>query len=224
VSDSQLGGRDDVAYLAPMAVFLLFTQIGVWWPQLYAVSYVAKTIIVALVLIACWKYYTKIRWDYWWLGALMGVVGVVQWVGMEKLLLHYVPHYPRFSVEPYNPVTAIASPGWRWAFVGVRWAGASLLVPVMEELFWRDFAWRSIIAPADFKLAALGEVDWAAFALVTLLFASVHVQWITALVWGSMIAGLLVLTRSLGACIIMHGMTNFLLGLYVLKTGEWYFW
>jgi len=70
----------------------------------------------------------------------------------------------------------------------------------------------------------VGELDWAAIALVALLFASLHVQWITALVWGSMIAGLLVLTRSLGACIIMHGMTNFLLGLYVLKTGEWYFW
>jgi CAAX prenyl protease-like protein len=224
VSDSQLRGRDDVAYLAPMAVFLLFTQIGVWWPQIYAVSYVARTIIVALLLMVFWKHYTKICWDYWWLGALMGVVGVVQWVGMEKLLLHVVPHYPRLSVEPYNPMTAIASPGWRWAFVGVRWAGASLLVPVMEELFWRDFAWRSIIAPADFKLAAVGELDWAAIALVALLFASLHVQWITALVWGSMIAGLLVLTRSLGACIIMHGMTNFLLGLYVLKTGEWYFW
>jgi uncharacterized protein len=224
VSDSPPRGRDDVAYLLPMVAFLLLTQVGIWWPGTYVVSYVAKTLLVAALLIVSWKHYTAIRWDYWWLGALLGIVGVVQWVGMEKLLLQHFPHYPRFGVEPYDPTTAIPSPGLRWAFIGVRWAGASLLVPVMEELFWRDFAWRSVIAPADFKLADVGEMDWGAIALVTLLFCSVHVQWMTALVWGAMIAGLLVLTRSLGACIIMHGMTNFLLGLYVLKTGDWYFW
>jgi CAAX prenyl protease-like protein len=154
----------------------------------------------------------------------MGVLGIVQWVGMEKLLLYIAPHYPRPEVEPYNPFLAIASPAWRWSFIAVRLASATLLVPVMEELFWRDFAWRTLIAPVDFKLADVGEVDWKAILIVSLIFASVHVQWITALVWGIIIAGLLVLTRSLGACIIMHAVTNLLLGLYVLKTGDWYFW
>jgi hypothetical protein len=46
----------------------------------------------------------------------------------------------------------------------------------------------------------------------------------TAIVWGLMVGGLLMLTRSLGACILMHAVTNFLLGWYVLKTGDWYFW
>jgi hypothetical protein len=59
---------------------------------------------------------------------------------------------------------------------------------------------------------------------VSLLFATVHVQWMTAIVWGLMIAALLVYTRSLGACIIAHGVTNFLLGGYVLFTKNWYFW
>jgi hypothetical protein len=39
-----------------------------------------------------------------------------------------------------------------------------------------------------------------------------------------MIAVLLVRTKSIGACIIAHGVTNFLLGLYVLRTHEWFFW
>jgi len=207
-----------------MAAFGIFTAIGAQWPRLYAASYIAKTILTAMLLVALRRSYTKIRWDYWWLGALMGVVGIVQWVGMEKLLLHVAPHYPRPGIEPYNPFESIASPAWRWAFIAVRWGAAALLVPVMEELFWRDFLWRSLIAPVDFKLAAVGEVDWKAILLVSLIFCSVHVQWATAFVWGLMIAGLLVTTRSLGACIIMHGVTNFLLGLYVLRTGDWYFW
>jgi hypothetical protein len=46
----------------------------------------------------------------------------------------------------------------------------------------------------------------------------------TAIGWGLMIAALLVYTRSLGACIIAHGVTNLLLGGYVLYTKSWYFW
>jgi hypothetical protein len=52
----------------------------------------------------------------------------------------------------------------------------------------------------------------------------VHVQWLTAIVWGLMVALLLVRTRSLGACIIAHAVTNLLLGAYVLWTGDWSFW
>jgi uncharacterized protein len=216
--------RDDVAYILPMAVFLLFTQVGVSWPSLYQASYVTKTLIVAVMLIVLWPHYTKIKWDYWWLGIVFGVLGVVQWVGMEKLLLHFWPHYPRLSTEAANPFAQIHSDSLRWTIIGIRWGGAFLLVPVMEELFWRDFLWRTVQAPNDFKLAKVGETDWMACLIVSLIFSAVHIQWMTAIVWGLMVGGLLMLTRSLGACIIMHAVTNFLLGWYVLRTGDWYFW
>jgi CAAX prenyl protease-like protein len=94
----------------------------------------------------------------------------------------------------------------------------------MEEYFWRDFLWRTIAAPNDFKMIRVGEWDLKAFIIVTLAFSSVHIQWITAIVWGTMIALLLVRTRSLGPCIIAHGVTNFLLGIYVLVWHDWQFW
>jgi membrane protease YdiL (CAAX protease family) len=54
----------------------------------------------------------------------------------------------------------------------------------------------------------------------------VHIQWITAVVWAVMIGLLLLKTRSIGSCIIAHGVTNFLLGAYVLfwTPHDWYFW
>ena len=107
----------------------------------------------------------------------------------------------------------------------MRMATAALLVPVMEELFWRDFLWRTIIAPNDFKLAQVGEWDWKAFVGVSLFFATVHGNWwLTSIIWAMMIGWLLVRTRSLGACIIAHGVTNFLLAIYVLYTRDWAFW
>ncbi|HTL29377.1 MAG TPA: CAAX prenyl protease-related protein [Tepidisphaeraceae bacterium] len=216
--------RDDLAYIAPMGAFMLFTWLGGHWPQFYPASYVFKTSIVPLLLIYFWKRYTKIRWTHLWLGAIVGVLGIVQWVGMEKLLWKLGWTWATLSVEPFDPTKAIENQPLLWSFIAIRWAGATLLVPVMEELFWRDYAWRTIIAPNDFKLASVGEWDPRAYFIVPAIFAFVHVQWLTAIVWALMIGALLVRTKSLGACIIAHAVTNFLLGAYVLWTKEWIFW
>jgi uncharacterized protein len=216
---------DDFAYMIPMAVFLALTWPGTHWPAFFPASYIIKTILTAGCLIWLWPQYTKISWSYSWLGVIVGIVGLVQWVGMEKALLHFWPNYPRASLESFDPFTHFSSPVMTWTFVVVRLLGPALVVPFMEEFFWRDFLWRTIIAPNDFKLAAIGEWDWRAFVVVTAVFASVHMQmWITAFVWGAMIALLLVRTKSLGACIVAHGVTNLLLGFYVLYTHDWAFW
>jgi hypothetical protein len=214
----------DGAYILPMAVFLLFTFAGGHWPGFFNVSYIIKTLLAGALLVLLRRHYTKINWSYAWLGVIMGVLGVVQWVGMEKLLLHVWPNYPRPGAAPLDPFTENLSPVMRWVFISIRLLGPTLVVPFMEEYFWRDFLWRTIIAPNDFRMAAVGERDWKAIAIVTLAFASVHIQWMTAIVWGLMIAVLLLRTRSLGACIIMHGVTNLLLGIYVVYTHDWQFW
>ena len=216
---------EDLAYILPMAVFLLFTWAGVQWPSFFPASYIAKTILAAALLIYLRPFYTRIRWNHWWLGVIMGVLGIVQWVGMEKLLLHFWPHFPEIAGEPRDLTKVFASPAVAWSFIALRWAGAALVVPFMEELFWRDFCWRSIIAPNDFKLAAVGEWDWKAFVIVPLIFAVVHGNWwLTAIGWGFMVGGLLAYTKSLGACIIAHATTNLLLGVYVLYSKQWSLW
>lgn len=212
------------AYVLPMGLFLGFTQLGVSFPSLYPLSYVLKTVVVAIALIVLWPRYTKIRWNHWWLGVIVGVVGLFQWVGMQLWLQRFEFFKP--SEDVFNPMVYFdGRPALMWSFIAVRIAGASLLVPVMEELFWRDFLWRTILAPNDFKLARVGEWGWQPFLGVSLAFCVVHGNWwATSIVWALMIAGMLVYTRSLGACIIAHGVTNFLLALYVLYTRQWFFW
>jgi hypothetical protein len=217
-------GVRELAYVLPMGVFLVLTQVGAWWPSLYIVSYIAKTLVVAALLVALRRYYSPIRFNGWWLGVIVVIIGIVQWVGTEKMLLHIWPDYPRMAAEPIDPFGAFASSGLAYSFIAFRWAAAVLVVPVMEELFWRDFLWRSIAAPADFRLANVGEWDASAFLIVAGLFATVHVQWLTALIWALLIGLLLLKTRSLGACILAHAVTNLLLGAYVLWTHDWYFW
>ena len=60
---------------------------------------------------------------------------------------------------------------------------------------------------------------------VSLAFAVVHGNWwLTSIVWALMIGALLMYTKSLGACIIAHAVTNLLLAVYVLRYRDWAFW
>ena len=216
--------RDDLAYLLPMAVFMVFTWAGGNWKSLYPLTYVAKTVVVAAMLFAFRRLYTRVRWNYWWLGLIVGVIGIFQWVPMQLWLQQFPFFKPPKPEDVFNPFRDIPA-AWVWAFIGVRIVGAVLVVPVMEELFWRDFLWRQILAPNDFKLAKVGEWAWPPFLIVAGAFAVVHGNWwLTSIVWALMVGTLLVYTKSLGACIIAHATTNLLLAGYVLWTKDWAFW
>ncbi|MCS7033661.1 MAG: CAAX prenyl protease-related protein [Phycisphaerae bacterium] len=218
---------DDWAYMLPMFTFLGFVWLGSTYPQWYPHTYVARCICAGTLLVLFWRQYTPISWNGWWLGLIVGIVGIFQWVGMQLLLQRLLPDL--FAPDParvFDPTAAFSSPLAYQGFLVIRWIiGASLIVPVMEELFWRDFVWRTIIAPSNFKLARIGERDWKAFFGVAFVFAVVHGNWwLTSIVWALLIGWLLLRTKSIGACIVAHSTTNFLLGAYVLYTRDWSFW
>jgi len=214
---------DFQAYVVPMAIFMTITLIGESWQSIYPWTYLLKTVLVPAAMWFLWPRYTAIRWDYWWLGIVVGVVGVFQWVGMQLYLQQFPFFEPsRHAFDPFEHFQG--QDAVRWAFIGVRTAGAALVVPVMEELFWRDFLWRMILA-ADFKRIKIGTWAWAPFLGVTVGFSLVHGNWwLTSIVWALMIGVLLVKTRSLGACIIAHATTNLLLAAYVVDSHQWFFW
>ena len=215
---------DEVAYVAPMLSFLALIWVGTTWESLYAPAYVARAIVAAALLILFRRHYTRIRWNHWWLGLIVGVIGIFQWVGMQLWLQNHIEHF-KPAPDAFNPFVTFKTAAGAWSFITVRVASAVLIVPFMEELFWRDYLWRQILAPNNFKLAEVGEFEWSAFLGVSIAFCFVHGNWWpTAIVWGLMIAALLVYTKSLGACIIAHAVTNLLLAAYVLKTHDWTFW
>ena len=222
--------RDDIAYVLPMLAFLVLIWVGSTWKFLYAPAYVGRAVLAAILLVAFRRYYTKIRWNAWWLGVIVGIVGVFQWVVMQRWIEANFGHLPTLRPpspdDVFNPFRDIGGgPAIVWSFIAVRVAGAVLVVPVMEELFWRDYLWRQILSPNDFKLASVGEWGWAPFLVTSILFCTVHGHWWpTAIVWGLMVAGLLVYTKSLGACVIAHAVTNGLLAAYVLRSHDWSFW
>ena len=106
---------------------------------------------------------------------------------------------------------------------GLRLGGIVLVVPVMEELFWRGFLMRWLIAE-DFASVPLGTYHAFSFWATTVCFASVHgSEWPLGLVVGVLYGAWFVRTKSLGSIMVAHGTTNFLLALYCLASGDWHF-
>lgn len=110
-----------------------------------------------------------------------------------------------------------------WPLVAVRWVGAALVVPVMEELFWRSFLMRWVERP-QWETVSPQRVGLRAVVLSTFVFMLAHTLWLAAIVAGLAYAWLYVRTGTLWAPVIAHAVTNGVLGAWVVATRQWQFW
>jgi CAAX prenyl protease-like protein len=122
---------------------------------------------------------------------------------------------------PFGPLTATGAIDW--PLVVVRWVGATLLVPVMEELFWRSFLMRWIERPV-FEAVDPQRVGAKAIVLATFVFMLAHTLWLAAIVAGLAYAWLYLRSGKLWLAVIAHAVTNGALGVWVVATGNWQFW
>jgi len=147
---------------------------------------------------------------------ISGFAVFVLWVNMDW-------DFARFGGgEPFNPLS-IEDSAQRSFYMASRLLGAALVVPVMEELFWRSFLIRYIDKP-DFMSVPVGRFSLAAFAFTTLLFGLEHNMVAAGLMAGAAYNALLYSTRSVTHCVLAHAVTNLSLGVYVMMTGNWQFW
>jgi hypothetical protein len=121
----------------------------------------------------------------------------------------------------FTPLTAAGTIDWPLA--AVRWVGAALVVPVMEELFWRSFLMRWIERPV-FEGVDPQRVGAKAIVLSTFVFVLAHTMWLAAIVAGLAYAWLYVRSGKLWLPVIAHAATNGALGAWVVATGNWQFW
>lgn len=121
----------------------------------------------------------------------------------------------------FVPLDAQGRPDW--ALIALRWIGAALVVPVMEELFWRSFLMRWFDRPV-FEGVDPTHVTLKAVALSTFVFVLAHTQWLAALVAGLAYAGLYRWRGRLWTAVIAHATTNAALGAWVVTSGQWRFW
>ena len=102
---------------------------------------------------------------------------------------------------------------------------AVMIVPVVEELFWRGFILRAFVNWDRFDQVPLGRFTWMAFLGSSLLSVVQHPgNWGVSMVCWMLFNGLFYWRKSLLCLMITHGVTNLALYWYVVRTGDWQFW
>jgi CAAX protease family protein len=184
--------------------------------------YPIKAGLVGLILILLAKNYNEIRLrDFTRIGhtavsILSGLVIFVLWINMDWGFATLG------NPQGFNP-NVINDDGMRTLIVVTRMAGAVLVVPVMEELFWRSFLLRYVI-DSDFSKINIGRFTWPSFLIITALFGLEHNHYLAGMMAGAAFSALLYHTRSIAQCILSHAVANLALGVYVLQSGQWQFW
>ena len=220
--------RAALARVVPFAVFMLLLGLrgalpadGSWgidprW--VYAVT----VLVVGGLLAWWWRDYgelsTQLRPTLQEAGLAIAVGGLVfgLWIKLDAPWMRLGE-----ATAPFFPLDVQGE--LMWPLIGVRWIGAALLVPVMEELFWRSFLMRWI-ENGQFEAVLPQRVGLKAVVLSTFVFMLAHTLWLAAIIAGLAYAWLYVRSGKLWLPVIAHAVTNGLLGVWVVMTGNWAFW
>lgn len=175
--------------------------------------------VAALLLAFSWRHYHELQLALPGHGPLL--VGVAAGLFVFVLWINLDASWMSIGLGPgYDPSTHGAID---WLLVASRIAGAVLVVPVMEELFWRSFLMRWIEA-ADFEAVEPARVGLKGLLVSSLLFGVEHSLWLAGIVAGLAYAFLYMRYRNLWSAVVAHAVTNGLLGAWVAATGNWSFW
>ena len=209
------GAAEGARYLAQQGMLTLE-------PSTLYYLYPVKAVAVALLLFAYRGAYHELSWGQLAnlklsaAAVLIGLLTFVIWIRTDWTIAVAGP--PQGFDPGLLPAGAV-----RLGMTASRVAGAVLVVPLMEELFWRSFLLRYLVDP-DFESVPLGRFSWFSFLTATLLFGLEHNLILAGMIAGAIYSALLYKTRSLSQCVLAHAVTNLALAGYVLYTGSWYFW
>ena len=151
--------------------------------------------------------------------SLAGAIVFLLWISPQQFL----GFGPRLN--GFNPDIFSNLPSLYWSTVMFRFLRLVVVVPFVEEIFWRGFLLRYLIDD-NFERVAFGTFSWLSFSIVTLGFVFSHsaADWPAALVTGIIYNGVAYRTKSLSSCVLTHAITNLVLGVWIMKTQQWGFW
>ena len=204
----------------------------------YPWVYTLKIALTMVAIMLVWPAYRQFPFKVSWLAVAVGVVGVVLWIGITKLGLEH-RFWQQFELmwvrlggessefierPAFNPFVHYDSdPMAAWCFLSIRFFGLAIVVPVIEEFFIRGFLMRYFVA-RDWWKVSIGDVTKAAVIAGTVFPMLMHpAEIFAAAVWFSLVTWLMIRTRNIWDCVVAHAVTNGLLGVYVVLSGEWYF-
>jgi CAAX prenyl protease-like protein len=221
--------RPATGRVVPFVIFIAFIALAETIGERFAAFgvdprwiYAARPVAVGAALWFFWRGYTELH-------SLAGITrrgllaAVVSGLAVFVLWINLDFGWAAIGKSHGLDPSASSGQGLDWGLVAFRFAGLALVVPVMEELFWRSFVLRWIDRH-DFLAMDPGKVSVRAIIICSALFASEHHLWLAGLIAGLVYTVIYTRSGNLWLPTISHATTNAALAVWILATGNWQFW
>jgi CAAX prenyl protease-like protein len=212
-------------WVVPFAVFMVLLAVvpKLGLPPLADLS--IRLVLPALAVLLFSRQLLSFRFTSPGMSVLLGVGVFALWVAPDLLFAGWRGHW-LFQNSIFGMLESTLPPEARTdpVALALRIARAAIVVPVVEELFWRGWLMRWIIN-ADFEKVPLGAYARNAFWITAALFAVEHgAFWEVGFLAGAVYNWWMVRTKNVNDLILAHAVTNACLAAFVLATGRWEFW
>ncbi|MCC6389235.1 MAG: CAAX prenyl protease-related protein [Bryobacterales bacterium] len=212
-------------YVLPFLTFLVFLALDGRIGLSPAADYTLRVVMLSAVLWFGSRKVITLRVRHWAGSLALGLLTFAVWIAPDLI----APGWRQTALFHNFLIGSAAAPAGGYATLSAaalsfRALRAVVLVPIIEELFWRAWLMRWLIRP-DFLSVPLGAFTVQSFWITAVLFAAEHgTYWDVGLAAGILYNWWMVRTKSLGDCIFVHAVTNAALSAYVLLSGNWQYW
>jgi hypothetical protein len=220
-----------LARILPFVLFVLLTfGQGRFGPDSAYWIYLLKTLVGIWLIFEMRPFIAEMRWSFSAEAVIVGIAVFVIWVGIsgdwttQASLLSKLglTHSSTATTPVWNPEASFG-PALAGFFIAVRILGSALVVPPIEEAFYRSFLYRYFASP-NFLSVPLNKFLPVPFLATAAVFGISHNEWLAGIICGAAYQWLVIRKNRLGDAMTAHAITNFLLGVWVVWRHAWNFW
>lgn len=208
-------GNPAAPYLMPLLAILAAGMTAHALSEGMELLYPLRLTCGVIALYAYRRRYMGLDWSWSWRGVAAGFSVFCIWMVFARLLTA-----PSGVPDELMRLPSLLRGGW----IICRVTAAIVTVPLAEELAYRGFLMRRIVAE-NFESVALQSVRWTAIAISAIAFGITHGHlWLAGIIAGLAYGVLAAKTGKMGECVIAHATTNAFLAAYVILFGQWQLW
>jgi exosortase E/protease (VPEID-CTERM system) len=197
-----------LAMTAAGIIAAAFTADGYW-------LYSLRVIAIGSALVVGWRFYRGLALPEslraYAEPALIGAIVGIAWIATDP---------GRGETSDLGIWLAGVPAGAAIFWIVMRSIGTIILVPIAEELAFRGYLHRKLIADR-FEAVKEGAFTWKAFIISSVLFAALHDRWLAGGLAGAAFALALYRSGKVTGAIVAHMSANAIIAFWAIAFGQW---
>jgi exosortase E/protease (VPEID-CTERM system) len=208
--------NEAVMYLLPFVAVLAASMVAKAASDGFEWLYPLR--LVAALAVFWWfrAEYRKLDWKFGWLGPVAGAAVFAMWFGLAR--------WQHVDGTALGGQLAQLARWQRVGWIAARAVAAVVTVPIAEELAFRGYLARRVMA-ADVETVPFARLSAAAMLVSSAVFGLMHGKmWVAGIVAGLAFAGVAKVRGRLGEAVAAHATANLLIAVWVLVSGDFGMW